>query len=267
MYHFLISKFSFNKGNCCKVDITITNYRKCSTEVQNFIRSICHWNNPVDFFEMVNKIVCIQHFRTSPHVCMQILSTQNETDLPAAIRAAFAKFPVSIQAINSLLSSTVFLRTKAGFPFPHFGRLRIVLETKKKRDIYRGESTLETEHPVLTMAWTKVLGPPARGTIEGWKKRRITWCFLADCYMRRWRTQRHSVFVAPQVYWPYWSLLAPSPLPPPENHLTGLRGVEKTIGGKNIYNRSQKYILRILVAKADAILDQSCSMNVQSFKF
>lgn len=45
----------------------------------------------------------------------------------AANRAAFAKFPVSMQAINSLLSSTVFLRTKAGFPFPHFGRLRMVL--------------------------------------------------------------------------------------------------------------------------------------------
>lgn len=49
------------------------------------------------------------------------------------MRAAFAKFPVSMQAINSLLSSTVFLRTKAGFPFPHFGRLRIVLRTTKKK--------------------------------------------------------------------------------------------------------------------------------------
>lgn len=47
--------------------------------------------------------------------------------LPAAILAAFAKFPDSMQAMSSLLSSTVFLLTKAGFPFPHFGRLRIVL--------------------------------------------------------------------------------------------------------------------------------------------
>lgn len=46
---------------------------------------------------------------------------------PAAIRAALAKFPVSMQAINSFLSSTVFLRTRAGFPFPHFGRIRVVL--------------------------------------------------------------------------------------------------------------------------------------------
>lgn len=48
-------------------------------------------------------------------------------NVPAAIRAALAKFPVSMQAINSLLSSTVFLRTRAGFPLPHFGRLRVVL--------------------------------------------------------------------------------------------------------------------------------------------
>lgn len=51
-----------------------------------------------------------------------------EANSPAAIRAALAKFPVSMQAINSLLSSTVFLRTRAGFPFPHFGRLRVVLK-------------------------------------------------------------------------------------------------------------------------------------------
>ena len=61
----------------------------------------------------------------SPYTCS--LFSHN---LPAAIRAAFAKFPVSMQAINSLLSSTVFLRTKAGFPFPHFGRLRMVLGTR-----------------------------------------------------------------------------------------------------------------------------------------
>lgn len=59
---------------------------------------------------------------------------------------------------------------------------------------------------------------------------------------------------------PFSSSTSRKPLDRPERS-------RKTIGGKNIYNRSQKYILRILVAKADAILDQSCSMNVQSFKF
>lgn len=54
-----------------------------------------------------------------------------EEMLPAAIRAAFAKFPVSMQAMSSLLSSTVCLRTRAGLPFPHFGRLGRVLEAKK----------------------------------------------------------------------------------------------------------------------------------------
>ncbi len=76
---------------------------------------------------------------------MQILLTCNAANSPAAIRAAFAKFPVSMQAINSLLSSTVFLRTKAGFPFPHFGRLRIVLETnkqKKQKKTYMHQSQL-----------------------------------------------------------------------------------------------------------------------------
>lgn len=61
-------------------------------------------------------------------------SSVNAAELPAAIRAALAKFPVSMQAINSLLSSTVFLRTKAGFPFPHFGRLRVVLQTRGEKD-------------------------------------------------------------------------------------------------------------------------------------
>lgn len=55
-----------------------------------------------------------------------------EANSPAAIRAALAKFPVSMQAINSLLSSTVFLRTRAGFPFPHFGRLRVVLKGERE---------------------------------------------------------------------------------------------------------------------------------------
>lgn len=64
----------------------------------------------------------------SPHMHKNYFD--NLVTLPAAIRAAFAKFPVSMQAINSLLSSTVFLRTKAGFPFPHFGRLRMVLKEK-----------------------------------------------------------------------------------------------------------------------------------------
>lgn len=64
---------------------------------------------------------------------MHLNSFDNLVTLPAAIRAAFAKFPVSMQAINSLLSSTVFLRTKAGFPFPHFGRLRMVLKAKHKQ--------------------------------------------------------------------------------------------------------------------------------------
>lgn len=68
----------------------------------------------------------------SPHMHKNYFD--NLVTLPAAIRAAFAKFPVSMQAINSLLSSTVFLRTKAGFPFPHFGRLRMVLKEKHKKN-------------------------------------------------------------------------------------------------------------------------------------
>lgn len=88
---------------------------------------------------------------------MQIPEICYAGNLPAAIRAAFAKFPVSMQAINSLLSSTVFLRTKAGFPFPHFGRLRIVLETKKQNKKDTQESTLERKHLALMTAWVKVL--------------------------------------------------------------------------------------------------------------
>lgn len=75
--------------------------------------------------------------------------SHNAANLPAAIRAAFAKFPVSMQAINSLLSSTVFLRTKAGFPFPHFGRLRIVLETKTKKKTYTHQSTSGADDGLL----------------------------------------------------------------------------------------------------------------------
>lgn len=45
--------------------------------------------------------------------------------LPAAILAAFAKFPFSMHDINSLLSSKVCLRISAGLPFPHFGRLKL----------------------------------------------------------------------------------------------------------------------------------------------
>lgn len=58
---------------------------------------------------------------------------EEQANSPAAMRAAFAKFPVSMQAINSLLSSKVFLRTRAGFPFPHFGRLRVVLKGGREK--------------------------------------------------------------------------------------------------------------------------------------
>lgn len=125
--------------------------------------------------------------------------------LPAAIRAALAKFPFSMQAISSLLSSTVFLRTKAGFPFPHFGRLSMVLETKQK-------ATNMTKLCSKRNNWEQKCSFQC-----------ITWCFLEDCYMRRWRTPRHSVFVAPPAYWFYWVLQAPSPPLPSKNHLTGLR--------------------------------------------
>lgn len=67
---------------------------------------------------------------TPLHGTWQLLHTGNS---PAAILAALAKFPVSMQAISSFLSSTVFLRTRAGFPFPHFGRLRTELLTTRQK--------------------------------------------------------------------------------------------------------------------------------------
>lgn len=60
-------------------------------------------------------------------------SLEEPATSPAAMRAALAKFPVSMQAMSSLLSSTVFLRTRAGFPLPHFGRLRVVLNGGKEK--------------------------------------------------------------------------------------------------------------------------------------
>lgn len=58
---------------------------------------------------------------------------------PAASLAALAKFLVSMQAMSSLLSSTVFLRTRAGFPFPHFGkpRLRAALRERDRKLMVR----------------------------------------------------------------------------------------------------------------------------------
>lgn len=43
-----------------------------------------------------------------------------------------------MQAIISLLSSTVFLRMRAGFPFPHFGRLSAILLKTNEKTWWRG---------------------------------------------------------------------------------------------------------------------------------
>lgn len=84
-------------------------------------------SNPT--FYTKNQMSASSNILTGETSCL-LLHVYHIFVLPAAIRAAFAKFPDSMQAMSSLLSSTVFLRTKAGFPFPHFGRLRIVLEAK-----------------------------------------------------------------------------------------------------------------------------------------
>lgn len=62
-------------------------------------------------------------------------SSNRAFDSPEASLAALAKFPVSIQAMSSLLSSMVFLRTRAGFPFPHFGKamLRALLRGRERK--------------------------------------------------------------------------------------------------------------------------------------
>lgn len=131
----------------------LQNMTSCQNAYLNVVFCILTGAIAVYLYE-TEENVCIHRI----HTCMQILSTSNAANLPAAIRAAFAKFPVSMQAINSLLSSTVFLRTKAGFPFPHFGRLRIVLK-KKQKNTDSVESALETKHlvPVLVCSGPKCL--------------------------------------------------------------------------------------------------------------
>lgn len=91
-------------------------------------------------------ITCMQsHFLNICHTVWKKLTAH----VPAAILAALAKFPFSMQAISWVLSSTVFLLTNAGFPFPHFGRLKLLPESK--------------------MQW--VLRPPW-GIITKWPRRR-----------------------------------------------------------------------------------------------
>lgn len=113
-----------------------------------------------------------------------------------------------MQAISSFLSSTVFLRTSAGFPFPHFGRLRTEL-------LRPGRKNSKSDSKLFLRAKWGTVPQQELCVVCGTAP---TWSCLARCCWMTCSTQTHICGGAPVACWD----LAPSPAPR-KSHWTNLQ--------------------------------------------